>query len=68
MVKMNGRPQSVYLTFRRISDKSDPMAWRHPGVRPRQVTEAVEENVRKDVLDLIRVGFEVDIARLGFRG
>lgn len=66
MVKMSGKPQTTYLTFRRISEKSDSRAWRHPGVRPRPVTEAVEENVRQQVLDLIRVGFEVDIARLGF--
>lgn len=66
MVKMAGRPHTQYLTFRRISEKSKPEAWIHPGTKPRPVTQAVVENSYDEVLDLIRTGFEVDLVRLGF--
>jgi hypothetical protein len=66
MVKMAGRPHTQYLTFRRISENSKPESWRHPGVAPRPVTQAVEEMARDEVIQLIRTGFEVDLASLGF--
>jgi hypothetical protein len=65
MVKMAGFPHSQYLTFRRLSEKSDPRAWLHPGMEKRPVTQAVVENSRDEIIDLIRTGFEVDLAKLG---
>jgi hypothetical protein len=61
MVKMNGGHQTEYLTFRRMSVKSDPNSWQFPGVPPRPVTEAVKENTSEKVINLIRVGFQMDI-------
>ncbi len=66
MVKMTGRPHTSYLTFRRLSEKSKPEAWQHPGVDPRPVTQAVVENTQEEIIDLIRTGFEVDLVNLGF--
>jgi hypothetical protein len=61
MVKMNGAGQTTYLTFRRMSVKSDPNSWQFPGVPPRPVTEAVKANTNEKVVSLIRVGFQLDI-------
>lgn len=66
MVKMAGKPHTSYLTFRRLSEKSKPEAWQHPGVEARPVTQAVVENTRDEIIDLIRMGFEIDILNLGF--
>lgn len=66
MVKMGLSGHSQYLTFRRISENSPPEAWLHPGKEPRPVTEAVVENSRDEVIDLIRTGFELDLATLPF--
>lgn len=54
-----------YLTFRRVSDKSDPNSWWHPGVKPRPVTQAVIENSEAQVLQLIRTGAALDLAMAG---
>ena len=66
MVKMGNEGHSQYLTFRRLSENSKPEAWKHPGTKPRPVTEAVEEAAQDEVTQLIRTGFEVDLASLGF--
>jgi hypothetical protein len=66
MVKMSGKPHTQYMTFRRLSENSKPESWKHPGVRPRPVTQAVEEMARDEVIQLIRTGFEVDLLSLGF--
>lgn len=34
--------QSQYLTFRRVSDKSDPLSWWHPGYRGVKMAEQLE--------------------------
>jgi hypothetical protein len=65
MVKMGQRGHSQYLTFRRVSENSDPKSWQHPGVRPKPIREAVVENTREDVLELIRRGFEMDLYFMG---
>ena len=66
MVKAGAPGHSQYLTFRRLSENSPAEAWQHPGKEPRPVTEAVTENSRQEVIDLIRTGFEVDLATLPF--
>lgn len=66
MVRMGSPRHTQYLTFRRLSENSKPEAWQHPGTDPRPVTEAVKENVRDKVIDLIRTGFEVDLVQMGW--
>lgn len=68
MVKMGKAKHSQYLTFRRVSENSDPQSWQHPGTPPRPIREAVIENTRKDVLELIRRGFEMDLYMMGMGG
>lgn len=68
MVKVGKKGHSQYLTFRRVSENSDPRSWQHPGVKPRPIREAVIENTRKDVLELIRRGFEMDLYFMGLGG
>ncbi len=68
MVKVGKKNHSQYLTFRRVSENSDPRSWQHPGVKPRPIREAVIENTRKDVLELIRRGFEMDLYFMGLGG
>lgn len=65
MVRMGNKRHSQYLTFRRVSENSDPASWQHPGVKPRPVTEAVAENTKEEVLNLIRRGFELDLYFIG---
>lgn len=65
MVKMGKKNHAQYLTFRRVSENSDPQSWQHPGTPPRPIREAVIENTRDDVLALIRRGFEMDLYMMG---
>lgn len=39
--------QSTYFTFRRVSDKSDPMSWKHPGFSGVKAMDVVEPYARK---------------------
>jgi hypothetical protein len=50
------------FTFRRISKNSPPNAWMHPGQEPRPVTRALSENMEAQVSEIIRNGFERDLA------
>lgn len=68
MVRMGKGRHTQYLTFRRVSENSDPRSWQHPGVPPRPIREAVIENTREEVLQLIRRGFEMDLYFLGLGG
>jgi hypothetical protein len=68
MVKMGKPKHTQYLTFRRVSTNSDPRSWQHPGVKPRPIREAVIENTRDEVLQLIRNGFEMDLYFMGLGG
>lgn len=64
-----GQPgHSQYLTFRRLSENSDSKAWMHPAVKPRPVREAVMENTRDEILQLVRNGFEMDLYFMGMGG
>lgn len=65
MVRTGKANHTQYMTFRRVSENSDPKSWQHPGVKPRPIREAVIENTRKDVLELIRRGFEMDLYFMG---
>jgi len=68
MVRMGKPKHTEYLTFRRVSERSDPRSWQHPGVEPRPIREAVVENTREEVLQLIRRGFEMDLYFAGLGG
>jgi hypothetical protein len=68
MVKMGRDNHSQYMTFRRVSTNSDPASWQFPGVQPRPIREAVIENTREEVLQLIRNGFEMDLYFMGLGG
>jgi hypothetical protein len=68
MVKMGQKGHTQYMTFRRLSENSDPRSWQHPGVKPRPIRKAVVENTRKDVLALVRSGFEMDLYFMGLGG
>lgn len=68
MVRMGKRGHTQYLTFRRVSENSDPRSWQHPGVKPRPIREAVVENTKDEVLALIRRGFEMDLYFMGLGG
>jgi hypothetical protein len=65
MVKMGSKGHSQYMTFRRVSENSDPKSWRHPGVEPKPIRQAVVENTKEEVLALIRRGFEMDLYFMG---
>ena len=39
MKNTGGERHSQYMTFRRVSDLSDPMAWIHPGLKPANLLE-----------------------------
>jgi len=68
MVKVGKPRHSQYLTFRRVSSNSDPASWQYPGVKARPIREAVVENTREEVLQLIRRGFEMDLYFMGLGG
>lgn len=68
MVRMGKPGHSQYMTFRRISENSDPRSWQRPASPPRPIREAVVENTRETVLALIRRGFEMDLYFMGLGG
>ncbi len=68
MVRMGQKGQTQYMTFRRLSENSDPRSWQYPGVSPRPIREAVIENTREEVLHLVRRGFEMDLYFMGLGG
>lgn len=68
MVKMGKQNHSQYMTFRRVSTNSDPNSWQFPAVPARPIREAIIENTREEVLQLIRNGFEMDLYFMGLGG
>lgn len=68
MVKMGKGGHSQYMTFRRVSENSDPRAFMFPGVKPRPIRQAVIENTRDEAIELIRRGFEMDLYFMGMGG
>lgn len=55
--------QSTYITWRAVSDKSDPSSWIHPGQGPNGVIEAViaatSQGVEEIIMDAARSAFGV---------
>lgn len=46
--------QSKYMTFRIVSDKSDPKSWWHPGYKPHHIVRGVSEYCQPGVEAIIR--------------
>ncbi|MGF6354068.1 hypothetical protein ABIE27_001978 [Paenibacillus sp. 4624] len=68
LVKM-GRPgQEQYLTFRRLSEDSSPKSWMRPTIKPKPIRDAVLENTREQVQEMIVQGFQQDLAAMGLGG
>lgn len=68
MVRMNDSAtgkSAGYITFRRVSENSDPNSWWHPGHPPKPVTRAVVENTEAQIIRLVRTGFALDLAVAG---
>lgn len=61
-VDSNNRGQ--YMTFRRVSANSDPGSWIHPGVEPKPVTRAIEENLGPKLKKMLEDAFETDVLRM----
>lgn len=53
-----------YMTFRRVSLASDPSSWIHPGVSPKPVTKALQENIGAQLRGMVSSAFERDVLRL----
>lgn len=68
MVRTGKSGHAQYMTFRRISENSDPRSWQFPAVKPRPIREAVIENTREEAIELIRRGFEMDLYFMGLGG
>lgn len=50
MKNTGGERHSQYMTFRRVSDLSDPMAWIHTGIEPRHLMEKTLEQFPIDTI------------------
>ena len=53
--------QSKYLTFRIVSDNSDPMSWWHPGYEPHHIASSVAKFCRPGIEELIREAALADL-------
>lgn len=45
--------QSQYMTFRRVSDKSDPMSWWHPGYQGIKIAESLMPFAKKTFVEIL---------------
>lgn len=45
--------QSQYMTFRRVSDKSDPMSWWHPGYHGAHIAESLTPFATRTFVDIL---------------
>lgn len=57
--------QSKYLTFRRVSSKSDPRSWWHPGYQAHHLAQGVFDYCRPVVNDMVREAALNDLMDLG---
>ncbi len=68
MVRMNKQGQTQYMTFRRLSENSPAAAWRRPPTKPKPIRNAVIENTRDQIEEMISQGFQQDMAATGLGG
>lgn len=52
VLQANGR--SKYLTYRTISDKSDPMSWQHPGFKGIHLAESMQQYANKTFEEILK--------------
>jgi|GEM_PF-5916422 len=59
--RYNNANQSVYLTFRTISRKSDPKSWWHPGFEavplPELVVKATRDQVNQHMVEVVKAAY-----------
>lgn len=53
--------QSKYLTFRVVSDQSDPQSWWHPGYKAHHFARNVSEYTKPAVEDMVRQAAQLDM-------
>lgn len=56
--------QSKYMTFRRVSENSDPQSWWHPGYRPHNIARGVQEYCKPAVEDMLMNAATLDLANV----
>lgn len=56
--------QNKYMTFRIVSDKSDPMSWWHPGYEAHHIAQGVSDFCRPAVEQMVREAAEQDVANV----
>lgn len=59
MQKLGGKGNTRYLSFRRVSDTSDPASWWHPGVPPLNVIAGVIAHVQQLMPQIVAAYLEV---------
>ena len=56
--------QSQYMTWRTMSDNSDPGSWWHPGFEENPILDHVEEKAYEVLEEQIAAGLERDYAQI----
>lgn len=56
--------QGKYMTFRVVSENSDPLSWHHPGYEPHHIAEGVAKFCQPAVERMILAGAEADMIKL----
>ena len=59
------KTQSKYMTFRVVSENSDPRSWYHPGYEPHNIARAVSDYCRADVEAILREAAAADMTDFG---
>lgn len=52
---------NMYLTFRRVSENSDPQSWWHPGYRPHNITGAVVDYCKPRIEESLKKAAMMDL-------
>jgi len=65
MVRMQSGPEpnrSTYMTFRVMSETSDPHSWWHPGIPAYRVAQRARDKAMPNIVRRVRIAFEQDVA------
>jgi hypothetical protein len=54
--------QSKYMTFRIVSEKSDPKSWWHPGYQAHHIAKGVSDYCRPAINEMLQAAAERDLA------
>ena len=55
---------SKYMTFRRVSENSDPHSWWHPGYRPHNIVKGVTDYCRPAVEKMLMEAAKIDLVNV----